>query len=279
VITDPVGIKPGGACAAVDPDTVTCPGAAIASVVVNAGGANDSIVLDRATWPVAIEGDLDGGSGDDRITSAGGADAVAGGSGRDILDGGAGSDDLRGGSNDDVLYYGDRTAPLSVTVSTGNDNDGDITDATGNSRDTVHGDFETVIGGAANDTLIGDSSAETLYGGAGDDALFGGRGGDVLAGADGADFLSGDSGNDLVRGNAGPDRALGGDGEDRVKGGPDNDLVRGGPGVDVMKGQGGIDVLQARDGFTDRRINCGPGPNGREFATRDRRLDPKPKSC
>jgi hypothetical protein len=46
-----------------------------------------------------------------------------------------------------------------------------------------------------------------------------------------------------------------------------------------MKGKEGIDVIRAKDGTRDRRINCGPGPNGREFAKRDKRLDPKPKRC
>ena len=46
-----------------------------------------------------------------------------------------------------------------------------------------------------------------------------------------------------------------------------------------MKGKGGIDVIQAKDGFTDRKINCGPGPNGAERAKRDKRLDPRAKSC
>jgi hypothetical protein len=27
------------------------------------------------------------------------------------------------------------------------------------------------------------------------------------------------------------------------------------------------------------KINCGPGPKAREGAKRDKRLDPKPKSC
>src|SRR5262245_39065103 len=49
VISDTVGINPGGTCVTVNPETVSCPGAAIATVVVNAGGANDTIVLDRAT--------------------------------------------------------------------------------------------------------------------------------------------------------------------------------------------------------------------------------------
>ena len=278
-VTDATGTTAGTLCTQVNPTTVTCPGAGIASVRVASSGGNDVISLARPGWPAAIEGDLDGGSGDDRVTGAGAADALTGNSGRDVMDGGAGADDIRGGSSTDAVYYGDRTTRVTVTIGASNDNDGNEVDMTGNSLDTVRGDIETVLGGSGPDVLVGDRSDETLFGGEGDDAIFGGRGKDTLLGANGGDFLSGDDGNDNLFGALGPDRLFGGTDEDRVVGGPEGDLVHGGFGVDRLKGKGGIDVLIARDGFTDRKINCGPGPNKREFAKRDRRLDPKPKSC
>ena len=50
----------------------------------------------------------------------------------------------------------------------------------------------------------------------------------------------------------------------------------GNKGSDVLKGKGGIDFLRAKDGYRDRKISCGSGPNKRESAKRDRHLDPPP---
>jgi Ca2+-binding RTX toxin-like protein len=79
-------------------------------------------------------------------------------------------------------------------------------------------------------------------------------------------------------GSFGNDRLLGGPDGDRLIGGPDNDFIRGKKGSDAMAGKGGIDRIKARDGTRDVKISCGPGPNGREFATRDK-IDPRAKSC
>ncbi len=106
--------------------------------------------------------------------------------------------------------------------------------------------------------------------------LFGGRGSGHPARLHSATTSSrATTATTLLRGSAGADRLLGGSEDDRLAGGPDNDLLRGGEDVDAMKGKGGIDVIQAKDGFTDRKINCGPGPNAPEFAKRDKRLDPR----
>jgi hypothetical protein len=64
-----------------------------------------------------------------------------------------------------------------------------------------------------------------------------------------------------------------------VAGGPDDDFLRGGTGPDVMKGKNGKDRINARDGERDLKISCGPGPKALEAAKRDKRLDPRPKSC
>ena len=133
-----------------------------------------------------------------------------------------------------------------------------------------------MLGGSANDIVIGDRSDETLFGGEGDDV--------PSAGA-ARTFCSASPAPTPLRrqrqrhpaGLAGADRLLGGSEDDWLAGGPDNDLLRGGEDVDAMKGKGGIDVIQAKDGFTDRKINCGPGPNGSE--AKGRRLDPRAKSC
>ena len=55
-------------CTQVDPNTVTCPGAGIASLRVTASGGDDSVTVVRAGWPATIEADLDGGAGDDQVS-------------------------------------------------------------------------------------------------------------------------------------------------------------------------------------------------------------------
>jgi Ca2+-binding RTX toxin-like protein len=273
-------LTPSGLCVAVDTHTVSCPGAGIETIDVDVGRGNDSAELDRKTIPIAVAGKLDGDSGQDVVIGANGSDDIRGGSGRDLINGNDGADDLQGGSNTDMLLYPpERTTALSVTVGNGNRNDGNELDQTGSSRDTVHGDIEGVTGAAGPDFLIGDRSAETLVGGDGNDFLAGQGGGDTLLGLVGDDLLSGGAGGDTARGFFGADRVLGGPDDDRLVGGADNDFVRGKQGHDVMKGNTGLDQIGAKDGTRDVKINCGPGSNSQEGAKRDKRLDPRPRSC
>ncbi|MGI9019584.1 MAG: calcium-binding protein [Solirubrobacterales bacterium] len=90
----------------------------------------------------------------------------------------------------------------------------------------------------------------------------GGIGNDTAVGGNGSDTLAGGAGNDVLRGGAG-----------------NRDLLTGGSGRDKLFGEGGPDSLFAKDGTADRRLDCGPGPNGQESAKRDRDKDPTPKSC
>jgi Ca2+-binding RTX toxin-like protein len=280
VTDEGANITASGLCAAIDSHNVSCPGTGIKTVDVDVGRGNDSAELDRLTIPTAVEGKLDGDRGNDILLGANGPDDIRGGSGRDLIDGRNGADDIHGGSNTDMLLYpADRTTALFVTVGSGNNNDGNELDQTGSIRDTVHGDVEGVTGAAGGDILIGDRSAETLIGGDGNDFLAGQGGGDALFGLLGDDLLSGGDGNDTARGFFGNDRVLGGPGNDRVIGGADNDYVRGKAGIDVMKGNTGIDAINAKDGTRDLKINCGPGPRSQEWAKRDKRLDPRPRSC
>jgi Ca2+-binding RTX toxin-like protein len=279
-ITDSAAvIAAGGLCVIVDSHTVECPGTGITTVDVDVGRANDTAELDRRTIPTTVTGKLNGDRGDDILTGSNGPGSIQGGSGRDRIDGKDGADDIRGGSNTDALLYPADRGTLFVTVGSGNNNDGNELDQTGTRRDTVHGDIEAVTGAIGGDLLIGDISAETLTGGDGNDILVGQGGGDTLFGLLGDDLLSGGDGNDTARGFFGSDRVLGGSGNDRVIGGPDNDFVRGKRGRDVMKGNTGVDAINAKDGIRDVKINCGPGPRRLEWAKRDKRLDPRPRSC
>jgi Ca2+-binding RTX toxin-like protein len=293
-----VNINPGGLCVAIDANSASCPGVGITAIDVDVGRGNDSAELDRSTIPVAVTGDLAGDSGTDTLIGHNGPGDVRGGSDRDLLNGNDGADDLEGGSNADLLIYPpERATRLVVTVGSGNNDDGNELDQTGSRRDTVHGDIEIVNGALGPDILLGDRSNETLNGGEGDDLLFGQRGNDGLNGDNGNDglfgqggrdtllgllgddLLSGGASTDTARGFFGNDRVLGGPDDDRLVGGPDNDFVRGKKGHDVMKGNTGIDRIGAKDGTRDVKINCGPGPNSQEGAKRDKRLDPRPRSC
>jgi Ca2+-binding RTX toxin-like protein len=295
VVDSSANLTPSGTCVAVDAHTATCPGTGIKTLSVDTGAQADAIGMDVSSIPSGVTANFDGGggndtvsghgtvdgsSGDDTVVGSPLADNIRGGSGTDVLDGGNGPDDIQGGSGTDTIVYpADRATPVSVTVGSGDGNDGGIEDEGSGRRDTVHGDIETVVGTAQADLLAGDSSSETLIGAAGDDTLVGNNGGDTLLGLEGNDLIFGGEGRDLLMGWLGADKLFGGRDRDRVSGGPDNDLVVGNHGADILKGKGGIDRLRARDHTRDLRINCGPGANKAERAKRDKRLDPPARSC
>jgi Ca2+-binding RTX toxin-like protein len=295
VVDSAANLNPSGTCTAVNAHTATCPGTGIKTISVDTDAQNDSITLDLSTIPSAVTGNLDGGPGNDSVSGHGtltgdsGNDLIQGspltdnvraGSGRDFIEAGDGPDDIQGGSSTDTLSYpASRTTPVNVTIGSGNFNDGGAEDEGSGRRDTVHGDIEALVGTPQGDLLAGDSSSETLIGGAGNDVLSGNNGNDTLLGLEGDDVLVGGNGRDLLRGWLGGDRLFGGQGDDLVSGGPDGDLVVGNLGSDVLKGKGGIDFLRAKDGTHDFRIKCGQGANRAEGATRDKRLDPRARSC
>ncbi|HKH22000.1 MAG TPA: calcium-binding protein [Solirubrobacterales bacterium] len=314
VMDSAANLTPSGTCAAVDVHTATCPGAGIQNVSVDTGARDDAIWLDPGTIPGTVTERLDGGSANDTVRGANGpgtvegglgnddvsghgtvegnggndtvvgspaAESIRGGGGRDLLDGGGGPDDILGGTSggSDTLVYPGRLTAISVTIGSGDRNDGGIEDQGQAGRDTVHGDIEVVVGTPQSDVLAGDSSAETLVGAAGDDTLVGNSGRDTLLGLEGNDQIFGGSGRDLLSGWLGNDREFGGPNADRVSGGPGRDLVVGNRGRDILKGKSGVDFLKARDHTRDVKIKCGRGNNRAEGATRDRHLDPPAKSC
>jgi Ca2+-binding RTX toxin-like protein len=312
VVDTAAALTASGTCVPFDAHNATCPGAGIKTINVATGDRDDTVVLDAASIPGTITESLDGGAANDSVTGAntpgtlnggsgsdqvtgrgtvnGGsgndvltgsplADNLRGSSGKDTLDGGFGADDIAGGSSTDTLLYPGRANGVNVTIGSQNNNDGGPEDQTGSRRDNVHGDIEVLFGTEHNDVLAGDRSSETLFGLGGDDFVVGNSGRDTLLGFNGNDLLIGESGSDLLRGGPGADRQFGKSGNDRLAGGPDDDFLRGGTGHDVMKGKSGIDRINARDGIRDVKINCGPGPKRLEGAKRDKRRDPRPRSC
>ena len=173
--------------------------------VVDGGAGNDTISTgdDRDT--------ITGGSGNDTIDAGFDDDSVDGGTGNDTVQGSEGRDLIYGGAGNDVISGGFLPGPLDVL---------NLPDAI----DLV--DFnntDTLFGGAGDDTVYGMDDADTLFGGTGNDLLDGGIDDDVL---------NGDTGNDTLIGGQGNDDIFGGDDRDQIFGGNGGDTVDGGAGGD-----------------------------------------------
>jgi hypothetical protein len=167
------------------------------SNVVN--GPIESVYLDlrdlddSVTDSAAIDVEVQGGDGPDKLTGGSYGDKLYGGPGDDLLDGGPGSDVLNGDDGRDRVTYASRTAPLNVSVGSfwGDGESGEW--------DFVSSTVEEVIGGSGDDRMTGTSSANTFIGGAGNDILEGRDGNDVLEGGAGIDKLDGGNGDDTLR--------------------------------------------------------------------------------
>ncbi|NLF31546.1 MAG: LEPR-XLL domain-containing protein, partial [Planctomycetes bacterium] len=181
----------------------------VQAIRIQGGAGNDTIEIeDGITLPVYV----DGGAGDDRITTSRGAAAVFGGEGNDtivlgtadgnVVDAGAGDDRVIGSTRDDEVH-----------------------------------------GGAGNDVIDGDLGDDRLYGGEGDDQILGGRGNDTIVGGAGDDAIDGGIGNDRIWGDYDAAGGPGEDGADRIEGGSENDLICGGGANDVINGGRGNDTI------------------------------------
>lgn len=133
---------------------------------------------------------INGGSGDDNITSRGyqlcGSNNLTlnGGSGDDTINGGFGSETINGGSGDD-----------------------------------------TINGGGGSDNINGGSGDDTINGGWGCDNINGGSGDDTINGGWGRDNINGGSGDDTINGGPCHDYINGGSGDDTIDGYPDDGSV------------------------------------------------------
>jgi Ca2+-binding RTX toxin-like protein len=185
---------------------------------------------------ISIENAI-GGNGDDFLTGNAGVNVLTGGAGNDTLRGGAGADVLDGGAGSDTADYSDKTAGITINLTTGVAPDGDRLIS-----------IENVSGTALNDTMTGDANANRFDGGAGNDRLYGLAGNDTLNGQAGDDSLFGGLGNDVIGGGFGNDGLFGEAGNDQIYGGEGNDYIEGGDGNDVLWGQSGNDQVIAGAG-------------------------------
>jgi Ca2+-binding RTX toxin-like protein len=273
--------------------------AAFASILVQAGAGNDTILVSDANGiftdtHVTV---LDGGDGNDTITGGGGGEALSGGAGNDILNGGAGADTLIGGPDADTL-----TGGPGVDPHLGGDGDDTMIWNPGDGSEPVDGEagVDTFVfnGGAGVDTMtytangqrvtffrnpgaitmdIGTTENLVANGLAGNDTVTGGTGlnglitttinggdnDDTLTGGDGVDIINGDAGNDTLNGAAGNDTLTGGTGIDPHNGGDGDDLMvwNPGDGSEPVNGDAGNDTFQFNGANVDETMTyTGNGP-------------------
>ena len=219
---------------------------------------------------------LDGGTGNDNLSSDSGSDTLIGGaeddvlsddgtSGNDAVDGGAGNDsitisggndDVTGGAGVDSVLMDDRDDTVRL--------DGLANDGPPGATTNIRPDVEVIDGGAGSANLFGKAAGNTLRGGSGNDLLDGGDGPDVLEGGTGADDLAGGADQDRVVYSDAAAQTITLDGVrddgaaqelDNVR--PDIEDVAAGRGNDIVVGSDAPNVLDGGDG--DDRLTGGGG--------------------
>ncbi len=162
------------------------------------GGAGDDIISTGDDADTIL-----GGTGNDTIDGGLDADTIDGGEGDDRIVGGEGSDVIDGGAGDDVIYAG-------IDPDLGLPDNLDITD-----EDT---------GGLSPD-LVTNNGMDVVHGGEGNDTIYGADDDDELYGDEGDDFIDGGFDDDLIDGGTGNDTLIGGQGADTILGGDDRDTI------------------------------------------------------
>lgn len=239
---------------------------------------------------------LDGGEGNDSLTTTGGTyntlsggggnDALTGSIANDYLNGGTGTDTMAGGTGNDTYVVdnvgdsvientneGTDTVRSSITCILGS-NVENLTltgtaaiNGTGNAlNNVITGNHagNWLRGGAGNDTLYALGGADWLYGGDGNDTLMGGT---PAAGTWNGDWLYGDNGDDvLIGGSKNLNYLDGGAGHDTLTAGSGayNTLL-GGTGNDTLTGAGGADYLDG--GLGNDTLNGGVGNDTYRFSS------------
>jgi Ca2+-binding RTX toxin-like protein len=208
--------------------------ATISYTIEDPEGLQDSAVHTVTVEPSALDGTVEGTTGDDLIDAGYMGDPEG-----DMVD------------NNDAILPGD----------TGNDDlilafDGD----------------DTVLAGDGDDEIYGQDGDDSILGGDGNDLVYGGNGDDVIDTTDGAptgpgdfdnpypplpedpiqdddlDTVYGGAGNDIISTGDDRDTIFGGDGNDTIDAGIDDDEVTAGRGDDTVVGSEGNDLIYGGDG-------------------------------
>jgi Ca2+-binding RTX toxin-like protein len=192
--------------------------------IVNAEGANDTLVIAAgadddvvnaigfAAGEILLE--IQGGDGDDVLIGSEGSDTVSGGTGDDLAllgegsdvfvwNHGDGSDSVTGGDGDDMLDFNGSEASETIAISAAGSAvslSRDIDDVTLDLSGTETIRFDGFAGDdvvtVEDDLLDTDVTAILVNGGDGNDSLTGGTSAEVLDGGAGADELAGEGGAD-----------------------------------------------------------------------------------
>ena len=173
-------------------DRITAAGVTAVPLDVEGDDGNDTIIGSDATALTVASGvgtvdSLDGGEGNDRITTGAGDDLAGGGGGDDVLLQSAdGAQRLNGGTGHDVVDYSAYTVPVTLAIGAGpfsgaaDPADAGIGATPPRPKDDIQSDVEELRTGSAEDTLVGDADDERFDGGFGADTIDGEGGSDTV---------------------------------------------------------------------------------------------------
>jgi len=253
------------------------------TLAIDAGGGNDSVIVNSLSASFTATLVLDGGEGNDLLIGGDGADVLRGGAGNDTLIGGRGNDVMLGQDGSDLLIWnnGDGSdfmeggAGFDFVQVNGSNTAGDDFSIDPNGervrfqRNNL-GLFTLDIGTTENLDVNGQGGSDVIIGSTGLVGLIGldldgGEGNDLLIGGDGVDVLRGGAGNDVLIGGRGNDVMLGQDGSDLL-------IWNDGDGSDFMEGGEGDDTVQVNGSNTGGDVIL-VTPNGSRVRVERTNLD------
>ncbi len=223
------------------------------------GGDGDDVLLANITGDTGGS-DLDGGNGNDTLTSIGGEFS--------FMQPGAGDDVINGASSFDIISYffnagyDDPPATQGITATFTAEGDGTVIDYRGDT-DTFT-DIERIEGTMFADTFIGAEGGQSFRGTGGNDTMDGGAGDDEVNYDGSRDDFAEESGVivdleagtaqdkfgdtdtlisiERVRGSDFDDQITGSSGDNRLRAEDGNDTITGAAGDDRIEGGNGIDT-------------------------------------
>lgn len=143
---------------------------------INAGAGNDIVAVFGEFLPASIRVNIDGGDGNDRISTSHTRDSILGGAGNDTISSSSGNDTVFGGDGDD-----------RINGASGRDS----IDGEGGNDTILGGDgADTLTGSDGDDSLSGQGGRDSIFGDAGSDTIIGGSNVDVIFGGDDADHFT-----------------------------------------------------------------------------------------
>jgi Ca2+-binding RTX toxin-like protein len=246
-------------------------------LVITSFSGNDTLTPAAG---ITLPMNVDAGSGDDNITTGGGADVVSAGDGNDTVNGGEGADLLNGGDGNDTLNGqggGDRiVGDRNADTMRGGEGDDTAVWNNGDGSDVIDGEngvdrVETNLSGVADTSTLKVENGRVRY-----DRLNPGPFNLSIATSEyfelntlaGDDTLTTEPGlpiSVIADGGSGNDNFAGGDEADTFFGAAGDDTLTGGNGSDTVDGGEGNDTLAIRDDAGD----LARGGSGADAATVD----------